>query len=664
MKISTTLLKQFVNLDKDEIKNLSDTFTFLSYEVEGVKPESVIKNVKVGKVLECQKHPNADKLNYCKVQTEGKIYDVICGGANIAPGQIVAHAIPGSIVGEMELLEKELRGITSAGMILSISEIAGLEKKVIETEEQSNIYVFDKEFKNSISSELNLDGQILELSILPDRTYAKNYLMLAKELSVVLNKDFKIPNHDVSDVKTKKITEDIKIELKEKFTSINLSNIKIKESKTLQEIKSVLYHSGIQPKNTIEDIISFVSLITGNVIYYVSNDLKKITGNNRTLLLENSSNKKQEIDLINSGVMLSNENEGYIISSSSNFKSNVINEKNINPQFGKIQISGTNSQFTKLSIELFVYYANKSGYLVNYSNILENKLIEKLKTFNLTSEFIELFIGKKLDLNEVYTKLTKLGFVIEGESFTIPDYRFDITTKEDVIEEIVRIFGVNNIVQKGVDDHVTALNTLIRINEEKHKQAIDKINYSLVNNGFFEAKTYQLINEQDWEKYNIWDVKDKVLLDSKYNFEFNVMRNSLFSSLLNVHVHNYRKEEQDIRIFEISNVYFNGVNNDPKLVLGVLHDSKIYEQEPILALKMIMNNIFKDFNLEKKDIKIIKNNNEIFNIFNSATILYKNKEIAKIGEVHPKILRENKYIRIDKIKEKLFYLEIIIENII
>ncbi len=660
MKISTTLLKKFIDLKENEIDNLKDTFTFLSYEVEGIEPESVIEGVKVGKVLECQKHPNADKLNYCKVETEGKIYDVICGGANIAPGQIVAHAIPGSKVGNIKLSEKELRGITSSGMILSISEIAGVDKKVIEDEEKSNIYVFDKQTNDSISKSLNLDGKILELSILPDRTYAKNYLMLAKELSVVLEKEFIFPKYELKSDKKIELDREVKIELKNDFTSINLAKINITKSKTIQEIKSVLYHSGIKPKNTIEDIISFISLLTGNVLYFVPKNLEKIIGDKRELILNDS----KRIDIINSGVIFTNEDEGFIVSSSSNFKSNVINEKNIDSQFGRVQITGTNSQFVKLAIEMFIFYAEKSGYLKSYSNIIEKKSVIETKEFNLTDEFIDSFIGKKIELNNVYDKLKKLDFEIKNNTFIIPSYRSDITTKQDVIEEIVRIYGVNNIVEKNVDDHIPVINTLLRINEEKHKSAIDNINNTLISKGFFETKTYHLINEQEWEKYNIWNIKEKVMLDSKYNFEFNVMRNSLFSSLLNVHVHNYRKDENDIRIFEVSNVYLDGANSKPKLILGVLHDSGIYKEEPILALKMIMNSIFDIFSIKNKDIKIVKNNDDIFNNFNSASVYYKEKEIAKIGEVHPKILRENKYIRIDKIKEKLFYLEIIIEDMI
>ncbi len=665
MRISTTLLKKFIDLNGSDIKNLKEKFTFLSYEVEEIIPESVIKNVKVGKVLFCEKHPNADKLNYCKVETEGVIYDVICGGENIKENQIVAHAIPGSIVGGIELSKKELRGITSAGMVLSISEIAGVDKRVIEKEEQKNIFVFNNEIEDSISKELSLDGEVLDLSILPDRKYANNYLMLAKELAVITDKEFKLPKYDNSDIKRIKIKDDdIDIEFKSNFSSIYLSKIEIQESKTLQEIKSVLYHSGIQPQNTIEDIISFVSLITGNVLYYVPNDLKKVVGNRRTLFLENNSKQIEKIDLINSEVIFSDQKEGYIISSSSDFKSNVMSEKDMNLQFGRIQISGTNSQFTNLAIEMFLYYANKSGYLVNCSNIIGKKKTFVPREFDLSLEFINSFIGKEIDLKVVYNKLNKLGIEVNGNIFLIPEYRADITTKQDIIEEIVRIYGVNNILEKNFDYHVPFINSLIRINEEKHKIAIDKINQILIQNGFFETKTYQLIKKQDWDKYNIWNIKDNVSLSSEYNFEFSVMRNSLFLSLLNVHVHNYRKEENDIRIFEISNVYLNGPDNDPKLVLGVLHDSKIYEEEPILALKMIMNKILNSFNLDKNKLILTENKDSIFNEFNSAIVIYNEKEIAKIGEIHPKILRENKYIRIDKIKEKLFYLEIIIEDLI
>ncbi|RKX66920.1 MAG: hypothetical protein DRP42_01970 [Tenericutes bacterium] len=186
MKILTSVINKLIDKQMTT-EELTSAFLLLGYEVESVIKANQIEGVKFGKTISCSKHPNADKLSLCEVETEGQTYQVICGGKNVASDQVIVHALPGSKVNGFELQMKELRGIESAGMILSITEVGGFSKDLLSIEEQNNIIVMDSsvDLTNDVVSTLGFEGDVIEIDILPDRKYAESYMMIARELSAL-----------------------------------------------------------------------------------------------------------------------------------------------------------------------------------------------------------------------------------------------------------------------------------------------------------------------------------------------------------------------------------------------------------------------------------------------------------------------------------------------
>lgn len=646
MKFLIDELNKYVDIKNYSRKKMFDIFNNLAFEVEDVYPALQISNVKLKKVEDCVKHPNADNLSHLHTKIDDKLVDVICGGKNISKNQIVAHAIPGSKVGKLVMQTKKIRGINSNGMILSLSEIMGLSKEVIEDEEKENIFVFSKKVKldDDIGEIFGLKGDVFDLSILPDRQYASSYFMMAKEISAFLNKKV---NWKIDEVKRLNNDNRAKIQLGEKANSIFVTNAILNENvKTPMWIKKVLYHSGIKPTNTIEDVSAYSMLITGAITYVVDESDEYFL----------DGQKLNNIDIFKSNALLTKNLKISLVTIGSNITSNFVSEKNVNKIFGSKAIKSTNILSAELTSKFFIYAANKAGFIKNISNTIFKKR-ENEKKIKLFDEQIFKYLGIEFDLENVNNKLKKLGIIRKNDYYIIPSYRNDINYSADVIEEISRFFGIDNIKPKEI---------IVKNQDAKfefHKFALLKIANELIKYGFYEAKTYQLVTKNQAKEHNIWSLDSFTHLKKEYTIEHNTLRTSLLTGLLESLKLNYKKEKEDIRLFEIGNVY---LNDKQIYMLGLIHNEKINVDEPINATKELILRVLEELKINMDEITFENNdeNNFIFNQYVSAKIKKNGETIGLIGEIHPSILRKNKFIRLDKIKSKLYYAELMIENII
>lgn len=573
---------------KDELIN---TFTKMAFEVESVKSANKIDGVKIGKVMECSKHPNADKLSYCKVLTDEVLYDVICGGENIKEGQTVIHAIPGSKVGDIKMEPKEIRGIVSNGMVLSISEIGDFNRTLVEDINSGNIVVLDEENKSlKPAQSVGLDTNIFDLSILPDRSYANSYISMANELAAFLKKDFIEPklNYEKNDL----IIDDEPEE--------NTAIFKVKHSKGISSnnIKNILYFSEIKPLNEISDVVKYVEILTSI----------KVNINDELVTLSVDKNLKGSI------------------------KENLM-----------------------FAVNIFINSAFESNFITEFSDVKINLINQTKKEIDFDETYANNYIGQKIDFKKHFNILEKLGFEYKENKVIIPSYRNDIEGIQHIIEEFLRVYGIENIVEKEI------VNIQKNNIEEKHKEYLYKIVNEFVKFGFNEVKTYQLVSEEDSDKFNLNGIDNRIKLNKEYNFEYNTMQTSLLKGLIESHVYNYRKGREDIRLFELSNIFYD--DNEPVYSLGIIHDSMINEKEPILATKKMIENAIEAIGFDKEKLSYEDSNNCLMNPYVNSKIKYNNEYIGVIGEIHPKILREFKYIRLDKVKEKLFYSEIRLEDI-
>lgn len=643
MKFLLNELNKYVKIDDKSNKELIDIFTSLAYEVEEIYPAAQIKGVKLKKVEDCIKHPNANSLSFLHTDINGEKVEVVCGGKNIENGQIVAHAIPGSIVGKIEMSPKEIRGIVSNGMILSISEIMGISKLLIEDSEEHNIFVFPEntDLESDVVKLLELDWDVFDLSILPDRQYASSYFAMAREIAAYIERDF---NWTISEVERKYETK-AKIELGSFAEAVFVTNAVLnKDIKTPMWIKKVLYHSGIKPSNNIEDVMKYSMLITGANTYVVDR--------NTTFKLDDR--KLNEIDIFESTSLLTSNIEVSFVTIASSKKANFVNEKKINTTFGTKAIKGTTIESAELTSRMILDIGTKAGFIKSVSTTA-SKTSPINKEIEIEDSYIYDYLGQEINLDLIIPKLKKINIIKNKNKYSIPDYRRDVEYKADVVEEISRFFGVENITPKPYkvpQDKITL---------EKHKKALINIVNELTKYGLSEIKTYQLVTEENAKKFNIWNMENFSQLTKDYSLEFNTLQTSFLFGLMESFKINYRNGKNDIRLFEIGNIFY---NEKPVYSIGIIHDELINIEEPIFATKELVLKTLELLNVDLSKITFNSIENNVFNKFVSSEIKYEGNLIGLIGEIHPLILRENKFIRLDKVKTKLYYAELQLEKLL
>jgi len=286
-------------------------------------------------------------------------------------------------------------------MVLSVGEIGGFGKEVIETEEQKNIIAFDDhtDMESDPAEAAGLTGDIFDLSILPDRQYASNYLTMAKEVAAYLGYEFIKPEVNFES----NGTIDTNLVLGEKATSLYSNRVKLENSQTPQEIKNLLYQSGKQVTNTIEDVIAYVKLLTGIVVYATkpADTIKLI---DRELIVDD-----KKIDIINGGAVHTDKEEIQLTAISSEFSANIVNETIAEKFYGHTNIKGTNTELTETAVKLVNTLGQQLGYISESTDVKGVNNFEQ-RTIELDEEFFNNYVGKKVDITSLTAKMEAIGF--------------------------------------------------------------------------------------------------------------------------------------------------------------------------------------------------------------------------------------------------------------
>lgn len=296
MKFSINWLKEFIDF-KESPQTIAEKLTLAGFEVEKIEERAKkLKNIVIGEILDIKKHPKADKLQLVEVKTKEGIKNIVCGASNIKKGQKVPVALAGATLVNMEIKEAEIRGIKSSGMLCAEDEI-GI------GEDHSGIYILNPEVKiaDGIKRVLNLDDVILETNITPNRGDCFSILGIARELSAILNRNFK---NNFRKLSAKLNYSDsqingLKIEVKDKdlcpkYTAAKITGVKIKESP--EWLKARLRASGIRPINNVADITNYVMLELGQPLHAF--DFDKLKNNGDAKIIIRKSKKGEKINTI------------------------------------------------------------------------------------------------------------------------------------------------------------------------------------------------------------------------------------------------------------------------------------------------------------------------------------------------------------------------------
>ena len=672
MLVSYNWLKQYTNVE-DNANALAEKITRGGIEVEGVEYlAEEISGVVVGYVESKEKHPDAEKLNVCQVNVgEEENLQIVCGAPNVDAGQYVIVATVGAKLPGIKIKKAKLRGVESQGMICSLAEL-GLSKSVVPKNYQEGIYVFEteQELGSDVVEVLGLNDYILDLSITPNRADALSMRGLTYELGALYNNkvDFKDVEKE-EDYEATSLQVAIESDSCRNYVGQVVKNVEVKSSPLWLQTR--LMNSGIRPINNIVDITNYVLLEFGQPMHAFDKDLvgDKIVVRDAKEgevleTLDGEERKLQTTDLVITdgtrsialgGVMggknteVSEETKNIILESAYFNPTSVRRtsaahglrsdssarfEKGIDPNMQKAALA----RAVELILELCPNAVVESS--VGVVNKLDDKVVE------ITTSYINNYLGIILSTEEIVAILEGLSFKVEasGEDLVVkvPTRRPDISIKQDLVEEVIRIYGYDNLASTLPKFSKTTKGGLTY--SQRMVRDLRAVYASL---GFNDTINYSLVSEEEATQYTLED-HHKVRLLMPMTETHSTLRQSLIPGLLNTVQYNVARKQKDLKLLEIGRVFFGSGDDNiqPKetvylsaALTGEERSTKWLKETSTLdffAAKGYLEVVFERLGLEEK-VTYKKSTLEGMHPGRFAEVYLGEKRIGFIGEVHPQV---------------------------
>ncbi|HFQ1988742.1 TPA: phenylalanine--tRNA ligase subunit beta [Staphylococcus aureus] len=679
MLISNEWLKEYVTID-DSVSNLAERITRTGIEVDDlIDYTKDIKNLVVGFVKSKEKHPDADKLNVCQVDIgEDEPVQIVCGAPNVDAGQYVIVAkVGGRLPGGIKIKRAKLRGERSEGMICSLQEI-GISSNYIPKSFESGIYVFSEAQVPGTDAlqALYLDDQVMEFDLTPNRADALSMIGTAYEVAALYNTKMTKPETTSNELDLSandELTVTIENEDKVPYYSARVvHDVTIEPSPIWMQAR--LIKAGIRPINNVVDISNYVLLEYGQPLHMFDQDA---IGSQQIVVRQANEGEKMttlddtERELLTSDIVITNGQTpialagvmGGDFSEVKEQTSNIVIEGAI---FDPVSIrhtsrrlnlrSESSSRFEKgIATEFVDEAVDRACYLLQtYANgkvlkdrVSSGELGAFITPIDITADKINRTIGFDLSQNDIVTIFNQPGFDTEINddviTVLVPSRRKDITIKEDLIEEVARIYGYDDIPSTlPVFDKVTSG----QLTDRQYKTRMVK--EVLEGAGLDQAITYSLVSKEDATAFSMQQRQTIDLLMPMSEAHAS-LRQSLLPHLIEAASYNVARKNKDVKLFEIGNVFFaNGEGELPDQVeylSGILTGDYVVNQwqdkketVDFYLAKGVVDRVSEKLNLEfsyrRADIDGLHPGR-------TAEILLENKVVGFIGELHPILAADN-----------------------
>ncbi|HGO2798449.1 TPA: phenylalanine--tRNA ligase subunit beta [Staphylococcus aureus] len=679
MLISNEWLKEYVTID-DSVSNLAERITRTGIEVDDlIDYTKDIKNLVVGFVKSKEKHPDADKLNVCQVDIgEDEPVQIVCGAPNVDAGQYVIVAkVGGRLPGGIKIKRAKLRGERSEGMICSLQEI-GISSNYIPKSFESGIFVFSESQVPGTDAlqALYLDDQVMEFDLTPNRADALSMIGTAYEVAALYNTKMTKPETTSNELELSandELTVTIENEDKVPYYSARVvHDVTIEPSPIWMQVR--LIKAGIRPINNVVDISNYVLLEYGQPLHMFDQDA---IGSQQIVVRQANEGEKMttlddtERELLTSDIVIANGQTpialagvmGGDFSEVKEHTSNIVIEGAI---FDPVSIrhtsrrlnlrSESSSRFEKgIATEFVDEAVDRACYLLQtYANgkvlkdrVSSGELGAFITPIDITADKINRTIGFDLSQNDIVTIFNQLGFDTEINddviTVQVPSRRKDITIKEDLIEEVARIYGYDDIPSTlPVFEKVTSG----QLTDRQYKTRMVK--EVLEGAGLDQAITYSLVSKEDATAFAMQQRQTIDLLMPMSEAHAS-LRQSLLPHLIEAASYNVARKNKDVKLFEIGNVFFaNGEGELPDQVeylSGILTGDYVVNQwqgkketVDFYLAKGVVDRVSEKLNLEfsyrRADIDGLHPGR-------TAEILLENKVIGFIGELHPTLAADN-----------------------
>ena len=672
MLISLNWLKQYIDLDGIEINEMENSLTMIGQEVEKIEiAGSNLENVVTAKIIEKEMHPDSDHLTVCKVDNGKEILQIVCGASNHKAGDKVVLAQIGAKLSEDFVIKKgKIRGKESCGMLCSEVELGiGSDKDgIIILPEDAPVGVPFKDY-------LGINDTVFELEITPNRPDCLSHIGIARELSAYYGKELKYPETEIKNEIEEKTSDNVKVTIEDsnlsrRYVTRILKNVTVKESpKWLKErIESV----GLRSINNIVDVSNFI-LMEMNHPNHVF-DLDKIEGNEIKVKSAVKGDKlvtldEQERELEDGDIVICDSKKilalggvmGGLDSEVTDNTKNILlevaqfNPQNVRKTSRRLTLSSDSSyRFERgIDVEDSIKVINRLANLIqevaggeilnSYVDVYpvphENKVAE------LNFERLDRFVGKVIPREKVIEILRNLEIDVKdnGETLTLtaPSYRGDLELEQDYFEEVIRMYGFDNIE-----------NILPRVDINKNStldttKLADRVKTICASVGLKEVINYSFIPKDALQKLKFTGVSEDKLIDisNPITEDFVTMRPTLLYSLIKNAKDNMNRNVSNIRFFEVSRTFEKAeelAKEDIKvgIILAGENDKTLWNPKPVhydfYDLKGIVEEIFSKLKFQSFSIK--RSVQTEFHPGRSADVFVGKEYIGSFGEIHPDVL--------------------------
>ncbi|MDC3412593.1 phenylalanine--tRNA ligase subunit beta [Aquibacillus sp. 3ASR75-11] len=685
MFVSWNWLRNYVDIDDIPVEELAEKITKTGIEVEGIEYiAEKSSNVVVGYVKECQKHPNADKLNLCQVDIGEETLQIICGAPNIAKEQKVAVAKPGAVLpGNFKIKKAKLRGIESNGMICSLQEL-GIEDKFVPKEFAQGIFVFpdDTEVGADALELLNLNDAIIELGLTPNRSDALSMLGVAYEVAAILDRPVHLPEEHAETMTTESASDYINVkvddpDLNPYYGAFIIKDVTVGPSPLW--IRNYLIAAGIRPINNVVDITNYVLLEYGQPLHAFDYDrfgskevvVRRASEGEKITTLDDQerSLKPDHLVITNgldavaiAGVMGGANSEVHagtttVLLEAAYFdpatvragskdhglrsESSVRFEKGVDPE--RVKRAG------KRASRLLCQYAGGS---VCEGVVEFDQLDRTEKEIVIETEKVNARIGTSITDTEIADILRKLNFGYQQDESTftviVPTRRQDISIFEDMVEEIARMYGYDNLpytLPQGTSQ-AGGLTEIQRLKRE--------VKHFLEGAGLMETITHSLTSKERVHLLVSPEIKDAaaspVELAMPMSEDHSHLRLSMLPELLSSVSYNLARRQSNLGYYEIGTVFVSKekkVSRQPKeklRVAGALTGQWVqqpWQQEKkdvdFFLVKGIVEALFDFLNLS---VEFRQSEIDGMHPGRTAALFDNGKPLGFIGQIHPNVQKD------------------------
>lgn len=675
MILSRNFVKDYIDLDDNlSIEKIAQDMTRVGNEYDSAEKFINATNLVIGQIKTCEEHPDSDHLHVCMVDVGDKTLQIVCGAPNARAGiKVIVALVGANLPNDVTIKKGTIRGVESNGMMCSIAEL-GLDNKFLTEEDKKGICELGQD---AIVGEdpikyLGFDDEVIDFELTANRGDLLSMLGMAYELGAIYNK--KVKDVDINYKETgKDINQTFNIDIQTNNCSVFLAkkveNVEIKESPAF--IKNRLMACGIRPINNVVDISNYVMLELGQPLHFYDADklnneiiVRMAKNGEKLTTLDNIERTLDENDIVIStkeksiglaGVMVGLETEVVPQTKNIIIESAIFDGVRVRKTAKKILRSEASNRFEKGLDSNRTYMAiNRACHLLEkYAN---GTVIEGMCTYDqsqkedkkieITFKNITDVLGTNISNNDILDVFTKLGFSYEADDkkaiVSVPRRRLDISIKEDLIEEVGRIYGVDNIEGKL---------PVLPVKQGSYDKQTREIRNKMVSLGLNETLSMIFTSDKEAKKYTTDDFEVVKLLDPLAE-ERNALRYSLIPSMVKIYEYNKARENKDVCIFEIGKGFYKkqeeyGENQKivalmtGKYYLGVGNSANV----DFYVIKGVVEELLNFLGYENR--YTIEMPDQIPNEFHkgqTANINVNGQIVGIVGKLHPEVTKDDVYV--------------------